>query len=452
MSSRLSQHSSDEIELLKQQLAEKDKIISELRSKDHHSHVRNLLNKEIDSLQESAAFSDPTSSNIINNILNEPNLDTQITSLFSLIKSRLNSIPRLCAQLRGHVDFLSRLASTPELQTLFLISDHNGQIFLPETARQLLLEQAARTSQLISEYPEFMKTQSEYEQLTINDAFQFNSSMFNANKRISSIHKLLQDVFHDPNELSSLLIQEVLISSSFQRVASNANDAINQIHSCLNHAVLPNENHNLKQAKKLSNNFEEENGENLTNQHYDEGEIKINYHDTIQLAQKVAKQVSRSCLDRETSQQENHLLGTQHYCKESRSQHIYNNEAYSSVRCPNNKFQGEDWIRWAKHLYHGLTKLPSDTVDDVNLRIVIEEAALTSIGTQVLQNKLRSLRIQKCVMAQPHVEKYQNEISFRVPLICVTSCLRMISNAYTSNAYTTKKKVLYWSKKPVFNK
>lgn len=485
-----SQDNSSEIESLKAQLAEKDREIYELKSRLNqnnsrsNSNAQDVFNSAVESLQENIASTDITGMNQLSAILNDQNLETQITSLVSFIKTRLNAIPRLCAQLRGHVDFLTRLAASPKLQSLFLISDQTGSIFLPETARQLLLEQAARTSQLISEYPQVFNDQYYQRTSTINTSLSIESQSQNVDPkdRLQSIKKLLSEDIQDPTELSSLLLQEVLISSSLQRFATDVNDKLNQISRCLHEGFQS--NRNSRKPRKYGTGEEEDelNGEyGNARKHKDD----YDFEKTLLIAQKMADIASKNQnqpnddgnefyssknnnLNSSKGRPENDYNNNSFNSSKGHRENDYNNNNFNSskgsITNRDYEYQGSSmknrnqnsssvgaWQLWAKRLYYGLTQLSAESQDDVALRMAIEEAALTSIGTQILQNRLKSLRIQKSVMNQPVIQTNQKEIGFATPLICVMSCIRIIKRTYASNAYTTKRKVSQWSRKTVLN-
>ncbi|OHT05135.1 hypothetical protein TRFO_27267 [Tritrichomonas foetus] len=413
MSDFSQQHLLAEIESLKAQLNQKDAEIADLEARlnqsspNHNStyKIKNAVKSAINSLQERLVPSNISELSQLQRISEDPNLDTQISSLFTLQQKMLDSIPRLCSQLRGHVDFLTRLSSTPDLQSLFLISDQTGNTFLQETTRKLLLEQAARTSKLISSYPS-----EETVFGTFDSKFNINRNQSNQfSKRIENIQKLLEEDIEDPDELRSLLLQEVMVSSSLNNIAYNANEALRQIYSTLT---------------------DDSSNDNLEN---------FNYDKIIKLVDRLAKSSNSNNISshRNTSGIENSSI----LSNKSKNSKLFNQQ--------NRILSDSEWRDWASRLYYGLTQLSPESQSDIELRISIEEASLTSIGTQILQNRLKSLRIQKSVMEQPsHYNKSNknDEFGFTLPLICVLSCLRMKSRARSSNLYSTKRKVSNWSK------
>lgn len=388
---------SNEIDSLRAQLEEKDRIISELKSglnqskssnSDSYSRAQAAFRSAVESLQENMSSTDITGMSQLSSIFNDPNLETQITSLVSFLKGRLNVIPRLCAQLRGHVDFLTRLSESPKLQSLFLISDHTGSVFLEETARNLLLEQASRTKRLIAEYPQILSDSSFEHVSTINTALSLGSQSrkFDMNDRLQNIKKFLSEGVHDPNELSSLLLQEIVISSSLQRFASDTNDKLKQISRCIN-GLQPNQNSRKpshQKARKFGFEIEEEEEErdeeyaNILNPNDDD----FDFEKTLRLAQRMAEVASKNQNqfndDNQFNSSKAHHDRDFNYNHNSNYNYGYQN---SSAKGNNrNSASVDDWLKWAKRLYYGLTQTSAESQDEVGLRIFIEEAALTSVG------------------------------------------------------------------------
>jgi hypothetical protein len=104
-----------------------------------------------------------------------------------------------------------RLAATPELQSLFLISERDGSTFLSETAKHLVLEQAARTTQFLADLPE----------PALGDVLpsieQQLGLVVNPDLRLDKIRALIREEITDPRELTDMLWQEVVISDTLRR-------------------------------------------------------------------------------------------------------------------------------------------------------------------------------------------------------------------------------------------
>ena len=125
-----------------------------------------------------------------------------------------SSISRLCKQLQGHVNFLIRLAEAPELQSLFLISQNSGNIFLSETVRHLLLEQASRTTEFLTSYSE---NQYDDIQSIIPQIEEQLGTTFDAKKRLDDICEFIQTGNVKGAELNTMLWQEFVIVDVLRR-------------------------------------------------------------------------------------------------------------------------------------------------------------------------------------------------------------------------------------------
>ena len=122
-------------------------------------------------------------------------------------------LERVLKQLHGHVEFLARLAETPELQSLFLISERDGSTYLPETTKHLILEQAARTSKFLSELGEGSSV--------IGDIEEQLGLKFNATHRLSDLRRFIQGQVADQRELAEMLWQEIVICEVLRRFVQN---------------------------------------------------------------------------------------------------------------------------------------------------------------------------------------------------------------------------------------
>jgi hypothetical protein len=99
-----------------------------------------------------------------------------------------------------------------------------------------------------------------------------------------------------------------------------------------------------------------------------------------------------------------------------------------------------DWESWARRLYTGLTRLGTDSIGNLGLRLVIEEAALTSIGAQVLQKRLASLRFQKAVMGKPDVQGRDGLTLATLSTVGV-ACARLLRSAGVVAAVPGRRRV-----------
>jgi hypothetical protein len=158
----------------------------------------------------------------IESLCRDPN-PTRIVKFMRSHFSRSGKSPsfsRVCGQLRGHVQFLLRLAETPELQSLFLISDRDGNTFLSETAKYLIVEQAARTSQFLADIPE-----TEFADVIPTIESQLGIK-FDSHVHLENIRHFLNDEVTDAGELREMLWQEIVICDALRRflVRSHAVD------------------------------------------------------------------------------------------------------------------------------------------------------------------------------------------------------------------------------------
>ncbi|KAH0791753.1 hypothetical protein GPJ56_004247 [Histomonas meleagridis] len=140
-----------------------------------------------------------------------------LSKIEDILEQYNSSINRLCNQLKGHTQFLTRLVETPDLQSMFLISQQNGSLFLPETASKLALEQASRTSQLISSISDFTDTDTIIPDITD----QLLSDIY-TNNHISRVKNFLFNTHVSSSELSALLWQEILINDILSRIITKS--------------------------------------------------------------------------------------------------------------------------------------------------------------------------------------------------------------------------------------
>jgi len=120
------------------------------------------------------------------------------------IQQNRNTIARLGNQLFGHIEFLHRLYSDQNTQSLFLISQNSGETFLKEYTRDLIKEQASRSSEILFHIAK--KPESPF--LSINNVFDCYSK---PDDRTQMIFKLFDESEITNLELRSLLAQESLI-------------------------------------------------------------------------------------------------------------------------------------------------------------------------------------------------------------------------------------------------
>ena len=141
-----------------------------------------------------------------------------LNKIENLLDQYNSTINRLCNQLKGHAQFLTRLVETPDLQSLFLISQQNGSLFLPETAAKLALEQASRTSQLLSCIGQFSGTDD-------TPIPRIDDQLFGAllsGGRLTRVKEFLFRGSASTSELSAMLWQEIAINGILRRLAERS--------------------------------------------------------------------------------------------------------------------------------------------------------------------------------------------------------------------------------------
>jgi hypothetical protein len=216
-----------QIDTLQRRLAEREEKVALLeRSKARLTkcldQVGEVLNGIITGILRSLPKGHSPAWDALRRINADSNLPTKVQSLFEFSQAstgETNTSRLLRASLRGHVEFLTRLATTPELQTLFLVSPTSGGTLLPETTRELLLEQAARTSQLL-------------ENANSADIDAFGSIRevldldIDPNRRIDGIRDLIHGNEVKSEDLEVLLLQEVMLTSTLRRYAKSLRTSV----------------------------------------------------------------------------------------------------------------------------------------------------------------------------------------------------------------------------------
>jgi hypothetical protein len=367
-----------EIAALRRKLEKKEARIKNLEAQLNESNadfsqkellrIDNTLQSILQSLINGLPRTNTKKLNELEDIARDGDPSHKIASIVGYIQDdAIEVIDRLVAQLQGHVDFLTRLADTPDILSLFLVREGNGEVFLPDQTRILLCEQAARTSKFLAE---FQQCSSEH----LSHIDDILSLRIDYNARTEQISKLIQTVEFSEPELRALFLQEVLITSALCRYVSqptaqcgepSKGREVEAFRGLLEALDLPDCKFTSKRFVRLVN------------------ELTLNI-----IHAKTAAGVSTR-------------------------------ELFSSVR-------PSEWVTWARHLYTGLTNLKPDGISDAGLRIVIEEAGMTAIGTQVLQKRLKSLRFQKSVMLPPDVPGREDRPHFAPILAIALSATRML--------------------------
>jgi hypothetical protein len=395
--------SEQQIRDLQRQLEEKDQRIKVLESKisdipvdvyeDENSRAEQAIRSVIQKLLDEVPKSNARRLEELKVINGTTDLAEGILAIVDYIQvHNAETVNRLVNQLKGHVDFLTRLSETPGLQSLFLISERTGEVLLPETARNLLIEQAARTSAFIAGFPESTETMG-----NVDTVLGLN---VDADQRSELIAQFLATDEISADELRPLFLQEVMITSTLQRYIDR-------------HRVTRNTSHRIDRA------FHEL-FEVLRTVLGDPG-IQFSKRLVLKLARTLARDVARA----------------------KASTGLTVDELFRSV----SEAGATDWESWARRLYTGLTRLSTEATGNSALRLVIEEAALTSIGAQVLQKRLASLRLQKALMRRSNVQS-SDELSFASLSRVGIACARLLRSTGALFAVPGRHKVTKHSRRP----
>jgi hypothetical protein len=219
----------------------------------------------------------------------DPN-PTRTVSFMRRHFSRSGSSPsfsRVCSQLRGHVQFLLRLTETPELQSLFLISDRDGGTFLSETAKHLIVEQAARTTQFLADVPE-----TEFPDVIPTIEAQLDVT-FDPHVRLENIRRFVNDDVTEVRELREMLWQEVVICDALRRfiVGSRAFDESalrQQVEQEWREELESKERKFKRELKSMRQSVEQE----IRQQVSDELEVKLSKRIRSDLTKRLRKEIA----------------------------------------------------------------------------------------------------------------------------------------------------------------
>jgi hypothetical protein len=392
-----------QIRELQRQLEEKDQRIQVLESKlsdipvdvyeDENTRAEEAIKSIIQKLLDEVPVGNIGRLDELNAINETTDLTENIFGLVDyILKYRAETINRLVNQLKGHVDFLTRLSETPGLQSLFLISERTGEVLLPETARQLLLEQAARTSAFIAGFPESTDTLG-----NVDTVLGLNSD---CDRRSELIAHFLETDEISADELRPLFLQEVMITSTLRRYID---------HHSASHHTSPSLERSFHELFELLKNV------------LDDPDIQFSKRRVLKLAKTLVQDVANA----------------------KASAHMTVNELFRTFSKPGST----DWENWARRLYTGLTKLNAESISNSGLQLVIQEAALTSIGAQVLQKRLASLRSQKAIMRGPSV-RGGDELSLAALATVGIACARLLRSAGALLAVPSSSRVAKHSRRP----
>ena len=205
----------EEIRELRRQLAAKEQYIAQLENERARIEnafrvvARDLINELPEDADSQIAE--------IERATREPDIATRVLDVVDYLQSNARSaVGRVAAQLKGHVNFLTRLAESPDLQSLFLVSEYSGETFLSETTKRLISEQAAKTSSFLANLGQSGKATRGFSEISC-----ILDPTIDYNRREKDISAFLNSGEASQEELSAMLLQEVLITSVLRRYIQN---------------------------------------------------------------------------------------------------------------------------------------------------------------------------------------------------------------------------------------
>ena len=348
------------------------------------------------------------------------------------------TIGRLRKQLLGHVEFLTRLVNSPKSLNFFLISNESGKTFLDKATRDLMVEQAQRTSELV-----YMLTQGTQQYKdnnpTISDIL---GHEINLNDRSRTLSKYLSSQKVKKQMLGDMLLQETVITS----ILSNSYEAIKERAEDLEEQLAKANNQNkYLQTKRQQNSIQtspslDKYFDNRAKVVFDMLNKALNENNTYSKEQLLDSTI-RLAQDYLSAQR---LSGTKSsytdYVKQTGEsiQDLMNkvkdikanfrnykqNQGNNQFNTSSRDTREDSWENWARRVYAGILGIEAKPKNNKDMQIIIEESALTSCGNRQLQRRLESLRNQKKVMTEPNIPS-NGRVHFKTLLAVSITVMRM---------------------------
>ena len=369
-------------EALKQQIsslngivAEKDKQIKYLLKQVEG--VKSNITQFVEFLMNESDSKDRDT--LLTTIHEEKDMNEQLESLFKLIiidYSNANEdqkiIHRMKNQLYSHLELLSKLIDSQDYQDMFLTTNNEDQPQLTEETRNIMINQAKHTSELLNKMKnnDADDNQSE-DDIGVSNIFERG---FDATKRVRNIQKLLSNSILTPDEIRDMIIQEATITSLFSKYIDNVLQKVAYLED-INTSQTNNEKKNKAILEEKAKHVFESLCEALSTKESFSMEklfelTQILSDDCIAARNKIGLKVGGfSVFVDKTDRAINKLAN-----KLEQTQKLLERQTSELTTKTNDK-----WAKWAKHLYTALLGFGSST-DDESMRIAIETAALTSVG------------------------------------------------------------------------
>ena len=348
------------------------------------------------------------------------------------------SINRLRKQLQGHAEFLTRLVQAPEYQNFFLISNQTGKTFLDTATKNLILEQARRTTELIYS----LQQEGSYSDslATIDDILGHKVDL---NQRTRILSKYLSRNNCSLEDIQDMLLQETVITSFLAKAydkmrdkAENLETKVKTYQNTRSPQYLPSskvQDREILRSSPDADKLFDRQGKTVINlinkalgekEEYSKQQLldsSLRMAQDYLNAQKLAgTNVSFSDYVTQTGESIQTLMKKVKEMKENMKNYQRNQRSTTQQN-----YQNEDsWQNWARRVYAGILGIEARPKNDKDMQIIIEESALTSCGNRQLQRRLESLRNQKKVMTEPNVTS-NGRVHFKTLLAVSITVMRM---------------------------
>ncbi|EAX95596.1 hypothetical protein TVAG_459450 [Trichomonas vaginalis G3] len=408
------------IQTLKNIIEQKDKLISTL--KGNIDIIEQNTNNFMSELLENSK--DEERNELLNNLLEEPDYNVKYSSLYQLLnidyacsKKDKDVISRLRSQLFGHALLLVRISTHSEYRNLLLMDDYQENEEITAQTKDILFEMAQRTESLVSKVSD-----EEVEALPYGSIANVLGCEINLEERAEVMKELLATDTLDPNELKDMLLQETVITSILTNYSNKIIETMEELEEAKKDQLIGFKNRDTEVKDilepvylKLCKAFGQNNMEFSFDSFIDKSE---------QLADNLILARERTGIDNGLFTDYVDLTDRAIYKlskKLKETQTILKRQTSNLSKCGNEGV----WQKWARSLYAGLMGFENNPANDIDLRVAIEEACLTSVGNRKLAERLQSLRTQKQIIKNlPEISK--RPMSFKT-LLCTTMFAKRIS-------------------------
>lgn len=415
---------SQTIEYLQSVIQQKDKIITDL--KNNIDVIEENTNNFLSFLLENS--DDEERTELINNLQEEVNYEAKYSSLFQLlnidytsIKKDKDVIERLRAQLFGHALLLVRISTQAEYRNLLLMDEMPENAEINSQTKDIIFEMAQRTDNLIRQV-----SRSEVNPTPYGSIANVLGCEIDLNERITVIKEFLEQEDIEKKELQDMLLQEATITSILTNYSNQLIEKMGEL-AANNKDQLKGFKHRdmeMKQAlqpvfdklcKAFGQNNLEFSFESLIDKSEQLADDLIMARERAGIAEGLFTNYVDLC-DRAIYKLSKRLKVTQRLLSRQTEQIAKGASGNEGV-----------WVKWAQNLYAGLMGFENKPPNDVDLRVAIEEACLTSVGNRKIVDRVNSLRKQKKLMGKIP-EKIEKPSSMK-SMICTTIFAKRVAKA-----------------------